>query len=330
MHADEADHSRGIVSRGIESRGTDIRGTGNTAVRTLEQEEPYASRPGPLMSMLQKLRLHLTVDSLIIRSTDFDVTLTDLYNEAHFGGNAKVAHVKSWRDVIKTLSEYLVINRLVFLIDTNPGEFLFNRIPTIPTRDPFGPIRGPHFFRDSKLFDKAAEELNALSVKPKIKTVDLDSCKAGKDIDKVRKLGLALEAEEIIATNYWHEFVARPFRADRGEQKKLEEELQNFAGYVTSPHTKGYVELNRTKPVNRVFLLEWYVETAALDTLNLPDDKKKRKGFETPESARPEIVQNSAALAALQRELYTTHQFIRYTIKLETFRRSNIPSKAAK
>lgn len=299
MAADE----RLTESRAIETRG-------------LRQEEPYASRPGPLMRMAQAVRAAQTCDVLIIRSADFGRELTDLYNEAHYGSAAQVSTVTSWKGLLAELRGWQVVRRLVLLVDSTPSMLLFNRLGGAAS----------NLFADHIEFDRAARELAALGGKPRIGSVDLDNCNAGRKVATVLRFGLAAGADEIVATNHFHEFAMKRFTAMPGGQVRLAEQFGDFAGYLTTPSLRGYVGLAAKQRVDRVFLLEWYVEGAGESSLPLPEEKKRRTaGFKPRDSAQPYVVQTAQDAQSLQTAIDTTHDFIRYVVRLGGFRRSQNP-----
>src|SRR5262245_29958634 len=182
--------NRGIGARGVTNRGV-----------------PNAGIPNPTPTPRAPTE---TARTLLVFTKGFDKTKVNLYNEAHFSSLATTKEVDSWPDVMDAISHYKSIDKLVFMLHSNPGTFLFGPDPT-ETR-----------FRSSKPLRDAAKELTALPLKPRVRTIDLAGCNVGFDPDGMLQFGLSLDATEVIATNHFHEFALDRLNYPAGGSAKLE------------------------------------------------------------------------------------------------------------
>jgi hypothetical protein len=292
--------NRGIANRGYGSRG--VPDIGQRAI-TPPPRAPTA-----------------TVGTLLIYTKGFEKKKVDLYNEAHFSSAAKTKAVDSWSDVVGTLREYKSINKLVLLMHSNPGTFLFGPDPT-ETR-----------FRTSKRLADAATELTALAPKAQVQSLDLAGCNVGFDMDGVVQFGLALGAAEAISINHFHEFALDRLQSGPRTSAELEKHLLSLRGYVTSPGTDALVEQAKKAPVDKTVLLEWYVVSDEDHRRVLPtsgvDGNQRAKTFKNGSEAFNVIVDSQKSLEALKNDMAQFggrepfRQLMRITVKLDGFRQA--------
>jgi hypothetical protein len=288
---------RAIGERGIRDRGVPDAGQRATPV------------PPPVKN----------VDTLLVYSKGFDKGKVDLYNEAYFASAAKHKEIDSWREIVETIREYRSINRLVFLVHSRPGEFLF------------GPDAAGRIFRERKSLAEAARDLAPLQGKPAVRSVDLAGCNVGLDIDGVVQFGLALNASDVTATNHFHEFALARVGALPGKGAEIERALLGLRGYVTTPRTDELVTQAKTETVSRLVLLEWYVAFAEEHVLNLPagpgvDSNARAKTFKRPGDALNVGVGSQADLDMLRQDFARfggaepIRRLIRIAVNLDGFR----------
>ena len=79
------------------------------------------------MRMLQKVAAAeaKAVDTVLLADKSFGTKVWP-YNLAHYGGNAKTMLVESWAECLKELGPFSAIKRLVLLLHSAPGVFLFH------------------------------------------------------------------------------------------------------------------------------------------------------------------------------------------------------------
>jgi hypothetical protein len=246
--------------------------------------------------------------------------LVDRYDEAHFASNAIRQPIETWADVMASLTQYHSIRNLVFLLHSDPRGFLF------------GPNDNATRFRSIITLDEASERLGRLQGKPEVVSVDLDGCNIGFNLQGVVKLGLALDADEIKATNHFHEFAFNRLKASKGQSRELERELLRLRGYITTPGTDSLLELVKTRPVDQIVLLEWFVAHDDEHKMSLPASGKiNAKIFKPLSSAHFETIATQEKLQALQKEFAMfsgqepIRRLTRATIKLEQFRSMKSP-----
>ncbi len=119
--------------------------------------------------------------------------------------------------------------------------------------------------------------------------------------------GLALGTSEVIATNDFHEFALDRLQARPGKSREFEIELNGLRGYVTSPVLEVLIKQAKTKVVDQLVLLEWYVAFDDEHKLVLPNgprvNKDKRaKTFKTISSALTYNVVSRARLDELKQD----------------------------
>jgi hypothetical protein len=275
------------------------------------------------MKMLQRLRKAEAAaagkdmaGSLILydRSLNRDGKV-DRYDEAHFASNAIRQPIETWPDVMASLTQYFSIRNLVFFLHSDPRGFLF------------GPNANATRFKSITTVDQAAVQLRGLQGKPEVLRVDLEGCNLGFDLNAVVRLGLALDADEIKATNHFHEFALDRLKASKQQARELERELLRLRGYIATPGTDSLLELVKTKPVDQIVLLEWFVAHDDESEKNLPTSGKiNAKVFKPLSSAHPETIATQEKLDALQKEFAMfsgqepIRRLIRVTIMLDQFR----------
>jgi hypothetical protein len=292
------------------NRGTEI--SDAKADQVLRQEPKYASRPGPLQLMLQRLAAAAAANTLLVWDQSL-ITLIGLYNQAHFEGSAPARSVDSWAGCLKELGNYSSINKLVLLLHSNPGVFLFHPSPT------------GDYFRDSKKLADAGLEFSNLKEKPKIHTLDLEGCNLGANLDSIVSFGLALGADTVIATNQFHEFALKRFRVAKGEDKELARQFHELNGYLADPHLNIWILMARNEPVDRDFLLEWFVGSLANHKRTLPvDEKDRRENFHPVGGLRPEYIRSKEDLVKLRQVLRSDRTPRRITIELAPFRETGV------
>src|SRR6476660_143115 len=125
--------------------------------------------------------------------------------DAHLSAATTLQAVDSWTEILTAINKYKSIDKLVFLVHSNPGAFLF------------GPDAREEKFKSATNLMTAAAQLASLPRKPQVGTVDLAGCNVGLDIDSVLNFGLALNASEVISMNHFHEFAMINLR---GQPKK--------------------------------------------------------------------------------------------------------------
>lgn len=307
--------SRGLLDDGRANTGVTnaTRGTESQLKggKLLTQEPEFASKPGPLQLMMQ-MSAH-AVGALMLCDQSLGGEIIGRYNEAHHNGAATVSVHDSWAGFLKQLSAYRWIETLTLLLHSRPGEFLFHPSPT------------GNYFQEAKSLAEAGQAFTKLNKKPKIRTVDLESCNVGLEIDSVVKFGLALGADVVTCTNKYHEFWLNLFDVAKGESAELERQFSEFEGYLVDPHLKGWIELARVKPVKRVFLLEWFVGKENYKK-RLPVDKTARGGFYTVGSLRSEYVRTEQELKSLAEILHSDNAPRRITIDL-SFRKADASAR---
>jgi hypothetical protein len=297
-------NQRGTTNRGTDNRGTESRGLPDAGLPTVASGA--------------------SADTLMLFAKGFNPLIVALYNEAHFGGRATAWPVDSWADIVKKLADYKTITRLVFFVHSNPGMFLF------------GPDRTEQHFKSLKLLSDAAKELNAITGKPVIQSVDLAGCNVGFDLDGVLQFGLAMGATEIVATNHFHEFAIDRLRAGAGKSKDLELEILRLRGYITTPGMDVLVKQAETKAVEKLVLLEWYVAFDPEHKLTLPtgpdiNTDQRAKTFKRGSDALDDVVANRTDLDALKSDFAIfggsepIRMLRRITIKLGAFRPAAAP-----
>ena len=274
----------------------------------LQQEPPYATKPGPLMLMLQRLAAATVVDTLLLGDQSLG-TKIGLYNQAHFGGSATARLVDSWAGCLKEIGTFSSINRLVLLLHSNPGMFLFQPSPS------------EDFFRDFKLLADAGKEFSSLKEKPKIRTLDLEGCSLGANLDSLVNFGLAVGADTIVATNQFHEFALKRFVVDKGEDKYLARQFSELNGYLLVPHLEGWLLEARSKPVDQFFLLEWFVGSLKDHQRRLPQNEKdRRENFHPTKALQPTYIRSKEELTKLK-QIISPKAPLRITIELAPFRK---------
>jgi len=243
--------------------------------------------------------------------------MVDLYREAHLDPGAVIVQYDTWSEMAAALGRYQSIDRLVVLGHSNPGEFLFGKDPRTGK------------FREELLLDQAAERLQALGVRPQIRMLDLAGCNIGIDLDSVVQFGLAVGATQVVATNHFHEFQLGKLEGGPG-LKDVEKSYLNMRNYITTPNVDKLVEQSKTRRVERVFLLEWYVGFQEEDKLDLPigsnlHSKAQTDVFKQVSSAHDEVVVSPAGLERLKADFALfgfqepIRRLIRVTLRLEGF-----------
>jgi hypothetical protein len=292
----------GTGSRATGSRGTHDRGVPDAGQRSAPVRVPTA-----------------TVGTLLIYSKGFGKTKVDLFNDAYLSSSAALRQVDSWQEIAKAIGEYKSIDKLVFLVHSNPGTFLF------------GPDAAGRTFSSGKALADAAKELTSLSVKPEIRSVDVAGCNVGLDADSVVQFGLALGAAEIVATNHFHEFALVTLESRPGQSATIERNLRSLRGYVATRGTDALVEQARTSKVSQTILLEWYVAFADEHEQTLPvgpnvNSDARAKVFKRPSDAFTVGVAGQADLDAVKQDFAQfggqepIRRLIRVNIKLDGFR----------
>jgi len=308
---------RGTANPGTQNRGTDSRGI------------PDAGQPGSAPS--DKRAASKTADTLLIYSTGFRGDIVDLFNQAYFNGQASKQAVDSWADILKVFADFASINKLVFLLHSNPGVLLF------------GPDASGTKFKSGKKLSDAAKDLSAIRDKPRIATVDFAGCNVGFDLDGLVDFGLALDAKQVIATNHFHEFALDRLQAAAGHDDALEKELLRLRGYITSPTSSSLdalVKQAKTKAVDRIVLLEWYVASDEEHGLPFPNDPgvntdQRAKIFKRPSSILTRDIQTKADLEDSKRDIAMFQgqepyrALIKFTVQVQGLRQPVQPKGTA-
>jgi hypothetical protein len=308
-----SDDPRGTQNRGTQNRGTDNRGIPDAGQRGVAPADKRAARK--------------SADTLLMYSKGFGSEKVDLFNQAYFNGQAGTQVVDSWADILKVFADYASINKLVFLVHSNPGVLLFGADAT-----------GLHFTSGKKLTE-AAKELTQLPEKPTITTVDFAGCNVGFDLDGLVEFGLALDAKEVIATNHFHEFALDRLQVRAGQSDELEKALLRLRGYITSPASASLdalVKQAKTKAVDTTVLLEWYVASDEEHRQPFPNDSKvntdqRAKTFKRPSSALGQNIQTMADLEEAKKDIFMfqgqepIRALIKFTVQLQGFRQAVSP-----
>lgn len=254
----------------------------------------------------------------MLYSKSFERRKVELFRDAHLAAAATLQGIDSWAEIQSAITKYKSIEKLVFLVHSNPGAFMF------------GPDAREELFKSEIKLADAAKQLESLPKKTQVGIIDLAGCNVGLDIDSVLKFGLSLDASTVISTNHFHELALVTLQGRPKRNAALRRDFPSLKGYVSTPGIEALVDHADEKAFDKTVLLEWYVADKSDTKLILPfgagsDTKARADVFKKEGNAYNVTVTSQADLDALRQdmaqfEVRPFQQLIRITIKLEGFR----------
>src|SRR6478736_4331492 len=101
--------------------GTDLANRGWPRDRSGSGIPDAGQRGTPVTAVVPQM----PVGTLLLYSKGLDRRKVELYRDAHLSAATTLQAVDSWTEILTAINKYKSIDKLVFLVHSNPGAFLF-------------------------------------------------------------------------------------------------------------------------------------------------------------------------------------------------------------